>query len=172
MILKRFFQEMTEPLLFLIPKHKFFWANFFSRLTRSRKNDRAGEKRLIAHPPLIASFLAQENPSKNGRNQSDLEKYLTGFKSPNYTKAFKLLKPLAEAGNAEAQCIIANMYHLGLGVEMNLPEAIKWYLKSSQQGSGIASHNLGILYLSGGKGILPNKNEAERYFQKAREQGF
>ena len=80
---------------------------------------------------MIASLLAQENQSKNGRNQSDVEKGLIAFESPNYTQAFKQLKPLTEERNAEAQCIIANMYHLGLEIEMNLPEALKWYLKSS-----------------------------------------
>jgi TPR repeat protein len=50
-------------------------------------------------------------------------------------------------GNAEAQCIIANMYHLGLGIKINLPEALQWYRQSSQQGYGIASHNLATLYL-------------------------
>lgn len=103
---------------------------------------------------------------------SDLEKGLIAFESQNYTQAFNLLKPLAEEGNAEAQCIIANMYHLGLGIEINLPEALQWYRKSSQQGYGIASNNLATLYLLGGNGISQNKNEADRYFQKAREQGF
>ena len=109
---------------------RIFFCYFFARLICSRKHDRAGKKLLLGHPPLIASFLAEENQSKNGRNQSDLEKYLTGFESPNYTKPFKQLKPLTEERNAESQCIIANIYHLGLEIEMNLPEALKWYLKS------------------------------------------
>jgi TPR repeat protein len=103
---------------------------------------------------------------------SDLEKGLIAFESQNYTQAFNLLKPLAEEGNAEAQCIIANMYHLGLGIEINVPEALQWYLKSSEKGYGIASNNLATLYFLGGNAIFQNKNEADRYFPKAREQGF
>jgi TPR repeat protein len=48
---------------------------------------------------------------------SDLKKGLTAFYSQDYTTAFSLLKPLADKGNAEAQCVIANIHHLGLGVE-------------------------------------------------------
>jgi TPR repeat protein len=103
---------------------------------------------------------------------SDLEKGIAAFNSQDYTTAFSLLKPLANEGNAEAQCVIANMHHLGLGVERNILEAIKWYIKSSNQGYAIASNNLAGIYLSGDEGITANPIEADKWFQKAREQGF
>jgi hypothetical protein len=37
-----------------------------------------------------------------------IQEGLAAFKSKDYINAFKILKPLAEAENAEAQCIIAN----------------------------------------------------------------
>lgn len=65
---------------------------------------------------------------------SNLIAGLAAFEAKDYTNAFKLLKPIAERGNAEAQCIIANMYHLGLGLERDVLEAVKWYKKISQTG--------------------------------------
>lgn len=103
---------------------------------------------------------------------SDLEKGLAAFYSQDYTTALSLLKPLADEGNAEAQCVIANMHHLGLGVERNILEAIKWYMKSSKLGYAIASNNLAGIYLSGDEGIRANPTEANKWFQKSREQGF
>ncbi|MFB2971687.1 tetratricopeptide repeat protein [Aerosakkonema sp. BLCC-F183] len=102
---------------------------------------------------------------------SDLEKALAAFYSQDYTIALSLLQPLADEGNAEAQCAIANIYHLGLGVEKNILEAIEWYVKSSARGYGVASNNLGGIYLTGDEGVTADRTEADKWFQKARDQG-
>lgn len=103
---------------------------------------------------------------------SNLSAGLAAFEARNYTNAFELLMPLAEVGNAEAQCIIGNMYDLGLGTDSNTSEAVKWYQKSSEQGYGVASNNLGTIYHSGREGIPESKTEAQKWYRKAREQGF
>ena len=54
---------------------------------------------------------------------------LAAFEAKDYLNAFRLLKPMADQGNAEAQCLIGNMYQLGLGLERNVLEAVKWYKK-------------------------------------------
>jgi TPR repeat protein len=78
---------------------------------------------------------------------SNLEKGLQAFTNQNYNETLALLKPLADQGNAEAQCIIGNLYHLGLGVEQDIKQAIKWYQESAQQGYIIAFNNLETIYL-------------------------
>ena len=103
---------------------------------------------------------------------SDLEKGLAAFNNQDYTQAFTFLKPLAEQGNPEAQCIIASMYHLGLGREKMISEAIKWYIKSAEKGYAVASNNLAGIYLCGADGVAADRTAAEKWFQKAREQGF
>lgn len=103
---------------------------------------------------------------------SELEKGLAAFNTQDYTQAFTLLQPLAEQGNAESQCIIASMYHLGLGREKMISEAIKWYIKSAEQGYGVASNNLAGIYLCGADGVAADRTLAEKWFQTAREQGF
>ena len=101
-----------------------------------------------------------------------LEKGIDAFGSENYVEALHLLKPLAEQGNAEAQCIIANIYHLGLGVDKNGSEAIKWYTRSSEQGYAVASNNLAGIYLMGDCGVAANPKEAHKWHQLSQEQGF
>lgn len=103
---------------------------------------------------------------------SNLTAGLAAFEAKDYTNAFKLLKPIAEGGNAEAQCIIANMYHLGLGLETDVLEAVEWYTKSAAQGYGLASNNLAGVFAIGDQGIAINRAEAKKWEQKAKDQGF
>ena len=101
-----------------------------------------------------------------------LENGIKAFKAQKYTEALNLLQPLANHGNAEAQCIIGNIYHLGLGVEKNGSEALKWYLKSAKQGDPIASNNLAGIYLMGDCGVIPNQEQAIEWYKLSQEKGF
>ena len=103
---------------------------------------------------------------------SNLTDGLNAFHDRDYELAMALLMPMAEEGNSEAQCVVANMYHLGLGVEVNIDTAIEWYRKSSEQGYGVASNNLGSIFLVGEHGGSPDREEAKKWYQKARDQGF
>ena len=103
---------------------------------------------------------------------SNLTSGLAAFEAKNYLDAFELLKPIAERGDAEAQCIVANMYHLGLGLERDVLEAIKWYEKSAEQGYGVASNNLAGIFAIGDGSIVVDSIEAEKWYQQARKQGF
>lgn len=96
-----------------------------------------------------------------------LEQGLLAFRDADYSRAFELLGPLAEQGDSEAQCIIGNMYQLGLGVERSIAEAIIWYSKSAAQGYGVAFNNLAGIYVERG-----DLETARRWYQQAEEQGF
>ena len=102
----------------------------------------------------------------------NLAEGMAAFKAGNYEVAFAILKPIADCGEAEPQCIIANMYHLGLGMEINTLEAVKWYRKSAEQGYGVASNNLAGIFKIGDDGIEVDRTKAEKLRKKAREQGF
>ena len=103
---------------------------------------------------------------------SNLTAGLASFEAKNYHNAFKLLKPVADSGDAQAQCIVANMYHLGLGLERNILEAIDYYKKSAAQVYGVASNNLGTIFTIGDGVIDVEQIEAEKWYQKSRKQGF
>ena len=95
------------------------------------------------------------------------EHALRAFHEGDYSKAFSLLMPFAEAGVAEAQCIIGNIYDFGFGRPRNEAEAIKWYERSSAQGYGVASNNLGTLAVRRG-----DLEAARMWYDKAEQQGF
>jgi TPR repeat protein len=97
---------------------------------------------------------------------------IDAFKSKNYLEALRILEPLAFGGNAEAQCIMGSIYHLGLGVEINGAEAVKWYSLSSSQGNAIASNNLAGIYFMGDCDVTQNYEEALRLCRLSQQQGF
>ena len=67
----------------------------------------------------------------------------------DYEEALRQLRPLAESGNAKAQSSLGVLYQLGMGINRDLQEAIKWFKLAVDQGEGIAAHNLGTIYLTG-----------------------
>ena len=103
---------------------------------------------------------------------SNLAEGMAAFEAKDYKVALEILKPIADRGEAEPQCMIANMYHLGLGMEVNMLEAVKWYKKSAEQGYGVASNNLAEIFEFGDEGIAADPTEAKRLRKQAREQGF
>ena len=67
----------------------------------------------------------------------------------DYTKAARLLKPLAAKGNAVAQFKLATLYISGKGVSQNNKEAIRLYRLSAEQGHAVAQSNLATMYYRG-----------------------
>jgi TPR repeat protein len=48
----------------------------------------------------------------------------------------------------------------------------KQHITSAEQGYGVASNNLAGIYLCGADGVAADRTQSEKWFQKAREQGF
>lgn len=92
---------------------------------------------------------------------------LQAFQEKDYEKAYRSLIGFAEQRNPEAQCIIGNLCEWGFGRPRDEEEAVKWYLKSSEQGYGVASNNLGTIALCHGE-----IERAREWYKKAEEQGF
>ena len=90
----------------------------------------------------------------------------------DYGKALRLLRPLAEAGNPKAQGSLGVLFQLGLGVQRDLAEALKWLRKAAGQGDGLAAHNIGTIYLTGAPEIPNDEAKSEEWFRRARELGF
>ena len=61
----------------------------------------------------------------------------------------RLLKPLAESGDSDAQINLANMYFDDNGVPLDDVESLKWYLLAANQGNADAQIALGFLYKYG-----------------------
>ena len=97
----------------------------------------------------------------NGRNA-----YITG----DYKKALATLKPLAEAGNPDAQKIMGIMYDYGQGVEKNPKQALYWYTLSARQGDPAVQYQVGAKYFRG-DGVKQDYDEAAKWWELAAKGG-
>lgn len=74
-----------------------------------------------------------------------LERGESSYKQQDYRQAFLRLKPVAEAGNKDAQYAVAYMYYYGQGVVENRELAQKWMQRSAEQGNVDAIKAMSIL---------------------------
>jgi hypothetical protein len=85
-------------------------------------------------------------------------------------EAAKVLRPLAEQGQAKAQNLLGTCYNSGIGgVSRDYAEALKWYRKAAEQGYGDALANMAYMY-GGGFGVPKNYVLAEMYVELAEAQ--
>jgi hypothetical protein len=88
----------------------------------------------------------------------------------DYVKAYKVFKPLAEQGDADAQWYLGLMYHMGEGVPQDYIEAVKWNRKAAEQGNSAAQRNLGFMY-GDGEGVPQDYVLAHMWLNLAAAQG-
>jgi len=79
----------------------------------------------------------------------DLNSGIAAFEAKHFSRAMKLLSPIAESGSAEAQYRLAIMYQNGLGVVRNELLAYKWMKSAAANEYGPAVHGLGFMYMEG-----------------------
>ena len=94
------------------------------------------------------------------------------FSDGNYGQALVLLKPLADAGIAEAVGMLGLAYQKGAGVEVDSEKAVELLQKAVEMGDAVAAHNLGLLYQEGMPGVEKNELVSQRYFELATEMGM
>ncbi len=95
----------------------------------------------------------------------------TAYKRGDYAEVLRLLQPLLEQGQANAQNSLGFMYQEGHGVPQDYATAAAWYRKSAEQNYALAQYSLGSLYLKG-EGVVQNYPEAEKWYRRAAEQGL
>lgn len=86
----------------------------------------------------------------------------------------KITKPTRQTSQqimeGDRQFNIALRYENGIGINKNLPQAVKWYLRSAKNGNVKAQFNLASMYQYG-KGTERNTLEAAKWYKRAAEQG-
>ena len=65
----------------------------------------------------------------------DFQKGLAAAQAGDFATALQEWKPLAEAGNADAQYNLGIMYNNGYGVPQDQKEATKWFRLAAEQGN-------------------------------------
>ena len=88
----------------------------------------------------------------------------------DHAREAKLLRPLAEQGDAQAQNTLGKLHYEGKGVSQNYGEAVKWYRKAAKQGNEEAQFNLTGMYASG-QGIPQDAQEAAMWYRQGAEEG-
>jgi uncharacterized protein len=84
----------------------------------------------------------------------------------DYKTALNVWMPAAEAGDADAQANVGEIFERGLGGSPNYKAAAIWYQKAAALGNSRAQFNLGTLYEQG-LGVPKDKLIALNWYRKA-----
>lgn len=93
------------------------------------------------------------------------------FSDKDYGTALTLLKPLADAGIAEALGMLGLAYQTGAGVKADGVKAVELLQKAVELGDALAAHNLALLYQKGMANVEKNDLASRKYSQLALEMG-
>ncbi len=115
----------------------------------------------------ITSSVVHSEP-----HDEELRDAFNAMRIGNFSEAYCMLKPLAEAGNDEAQYNIGWMYHNGYGLRVNDHLALEWWLSASEQGNTDASFSIAMLYNLGEGQISKNLSKAVDYYLLAAENHY
>jgi uncharacterized protein len=74
---------------------------------------------------------------------------LTASARGDYAEAMRLLRPLAEQGDPNAQTVIGLLYGNGRGIPKDYGQALAWFRKAAEQGYEAAQNDLGVMYALG-----------------------
>jgi len=110
---------------------------------------------------VFTSLAAQANSYNQG---------FLAAESGDYKSAMKNWGPLAESGDAVAQFNLAMLYHSGSGLPQDEAEAVKWYIKSAENGYTKAQEYLAAAYREGWFGLHKDVKKAEYWEQKLAQQ--
>lgn len=112
----------------------------------------------VAAPPLPAEEAATYEAGE------------AAIMAGDFATAWRILLPLAEAGDPRAQNDVGVMYGRGLGVAQSYPDAVVWLTRSAEQGNPHAQSTLGYLYYRA-RGVERNYELAALWSRRAAEQG-
>ncbi len=98
------------------------------------------------------------------------DKAYGAFQRGLYKTAYNLALPRADAGDAAAQMLVAEILSQGLGIARNDADAAKWYKKATEQGVPEAQLQYALLLLDG-KYVTRDEKSANAFMQAAAEAG-
>ncbi len=115
----------------------------------------------------LGVFATARRPIKTTASECEIRggEYVA-YDRANYATALKIWLPKAQAGEAEAQAYVGEIYEKGLGLTPNYQLAAQWYQKAAKQGNTRAQINLGYLY-ERGLGVEKDIAKAMQWYQKS-----
>lgn len=127
---------------------------------------RIGAGRLAWAVCLLATIMMLAPLTAGPVEAASLRQGISAFVREDYAAATRILVPLAERGNPEAQAYLGFMFETGRGVPQNYTEAAYWYRRSAEQGFSGAQYSLGLLY-DRGFGVPRDIVEASKWLNLA-----
>ena len=107
----------------------------------------------------------------NNAAAEELEDAVAAMRVGDFAEAYCIMRPLAEAGDADAQYNIGWMYLNGYGLRINDSLALEWWKKAVQQGHSDASFSIGMLYSLGEGEVAKDSDKAIDYYLIAADDG-
>lgn len=114
---------------------------------------------MLALPLLAASTLS-------GPAHADVKAGVDAWQAGDYQSAVAEWRPLAVAGDADAQFNLGQAYKLGRGVPTDLNQAEAWYRRAAKQGHLQAEDNLGLILFTANR-----RDEAMPFIAKSAARG-
>lgn len=97
---------------------------------------------------------------------ADVRAGVTAWEAGDYARAVAEWRPLAIAGDADAQFNLAQAYKLGRGVPQSLEDSASWFRRAADQGHLQSEDNLGLVLYE-----LGQKADALPYLQRSASRG-
>ena len=120
---------------------------------------------------FAAALLLAGATISNTAAADPLEDGMEAYQEKDYLKAVQTWRPLAMAGDADAQYRLGVMYAEGKGVAPNDAESALWFERAAEQGNASAQYNLGASYAEG-VGVRRDMDTAAKWFRRAADQGI
>lgn len=126
---------------------------------------------------MVALAVAMIGGTAAARDDAGTAAGRAAFMAGEYDVARRILEPLAEAGDADAQYWIGVMFAHGRGYHQVCRQALRWYEKAARQGHAEATFNLGFMLYNGwgadpgGCRLASNPERAAPWLRKAAELG-
>ncbi len=117
--------------------------------------------RLLAAAAALALLLAA--PAARAEADPDFAAARRAYDASEFVDAARLVRPLAESGNPNAQFLMGQMLFFGLGMERDDAKAAQWYGMAAQAGNAEAQYRLGYLHATG-QGVAYDVAAAERFW--------
>lgn len=92
------------------------------------------------------------------------------YKAGDFATALACWRPLAEAGDTNAQNNLGGMYFRGEGVARDDAEAMTWFRRAAEQGHADAMFNLAGLHYVGGY-VVRDYGAALEWYRRAADRG-
>lgn len=118
--------------------------------------------RLLCLMAVFLPFSAVADPLADG---------VAALNGKQYPEALRILTPLANGGDDEAQRLLGEMIFKGQGVKRNLTAALSWTKLSAENGNRVGQYNMGYLHEQGA-GVSQSQREAIIWYTRSARQQY